>query len=184
MVTKRVRREKQEEKVRAAKRYEKHRRHNLVYAQPGEMEFAIVLDNLKPSFNIGKIFRSADAFGASEVHLVGTKYFDPAPAMGSFKWVPAVYHDDFSASYDDLTARGYSMYVLEPDDGEFLHRAALPEKAAFILGHEEFGVSFDKADFPSIKTLTIKQFGKVQSLNVSVAATVVMYEFSRQQVGR
>ena len=140
----------------------------------------MVLDNLKASFNIPKIFRSADAFGAAEVHLIGTDFFDPKPAMGSFKWVPALFHDNFSSCYHELLKRGYTMFVLEPGGGEFLHRVKLPEKSAFIMGHEEFGICFDKGDYPEIKTLKIEQLGKVQSLNVSIAASVVMYEYFRQ----
>ena len=60
----------------ALRRYEKHRRRNR-FAESGVHDFVIVLDNLKQSFNIGKIFRSADAMGAAEVHLIGTDFFDP-----------------------------------------------------------------------------------------------------------
>lgn len=183
MVTRKTRRERKERRDRIQKSYIKNRRHNMVYAQPGPLEFVIVLDHLKPSFNIGKIFRSADAFGACQVHLVGTEFFDPGPAMGSFKWVPAVFHESFASCHAELRERGYSMFVLEPEDGEVLHRSRLPEKSAFIFGHEEFGISFDKDDFEGVETLRIAQLGRVQSLNVSVAASVVMYEYFRQHGG-
>jgi tRNA G18 (ribose-2'-O)-methylase SpoU len=58
----------------------------------------------------------------------------------------------------------------------------LPHKSAFILGHEEFGCSFVPDDYPQMQTLTIPQFGSVQSLNVSIAASVVMYEYVRQRL--
>ena len=179
MVTRKKRKDRQKARDVAAKRYEKHRRHNLVYAKPGPHEFIVVLDNLKPSFNIGKIFRTADAFGAHEIHLVGTDYFDTNSAMGSFKWVPARFQPDFATSYNDLTERGYTLFMLEPEEGNYLHLAKMPAKSAFVFGHEEFGFSFDRKDYPGIKTLSIKQLGKVQSLNVSVAASIVMYEYFR-----
>ena len=62
---------------------------------------------------------------------------------------------------------------------EPLPGAELPAKSAFVMGHEEHGLSFDRADYPDIRALTIPQFGPVQSLNVSVAASIVMYEYIR-----
>lgn len=173
------------EKIRLArkrvlKQYEKHRRHNLVYSTPGVHDFIVVLDNLKPSFNIGKIFRSADAFGAKEVHLIGIDNFDVRSAKGSFKWVPTRFHKDFSSCYQDLDGRGYVMHILEPGEGSGLHQVELPGNSAFIFGHEEFGISFDPTHYNNIKSLSIPQYGRVGSLNVSVAASVVMYEYLRQ----
>lgn len=162
------------------KQYEKHRRHNLVYAKPGVHEFVIVLDNLKASFNIGKIFRSADAFGACEVHLIGIDFFECKTAKGSFKWVPARFHESFEACYHHLTERDYTLFTFEPDVGRPITRAQLPGKSGFIFGHEEYGLSFDRSHYDRVQSLSIPQFGRVESLNVSVAASVVMYEYVRQ----
>lgn len=148
-------------------------------AEPGPHPFIIVLDHLKASYNVAKIFRSAQAFGAHEVHLIGIGPFDPAPAKGAFKAVPARFHDSFESCYNDLRGRDYSLYTLEPGECEPLPGAALPEKSAFIMGHEEVGLSFERADYPDLRALTIPQFGPVQSLNVSVAASIVMYEYVR-----
>ncbi len=180
MVTRKERSLRKEIRHRTEKRYEKHRRRNLVEAKPGELNFVVVLDNLKASFNIGKIFRSADAFGAAEVHLVGNHFFDPGPAKGSFKKVPALFYENFGQCYDNLSARGYSLFTLEPEKGTLLHKTKFPEKSAFIMGHEEFGISFDPSDYPDIGAIAIEQLGNVQSLNVSVAASIVMYEYFRQ----
>ena len=167
------------ERKNALKRYEKHRRRNLV-AEPGVHAFVIVLDHLKAGFNVPKIFRSAEAFGAHEVHLIGIGPFDPAPAKGSFKNVPALFHEDFDSCYQMLREKGYTLYALEPDCDAGLTTTTLPEKSAFIFGHEELGLSFSRETFPEVNCLAIPQFGKVQSLNVSVAASVVMYEYVRQ----
>jgi len=164
----------------AAKQYEKQRRHNLVHATPGVHDFVIVLDNLKPSFNIGKIFRSGDAFGAREIHLIGIDYFDCAAAKGAFKWVPARFHDSFDSCYKSLTDEGYALFTLEPDQENLLSGTCLPTKSGFVFGHEEFGLSFDPADYHGIQSLSVPQYGRVESLNVSVAASVVMYEYLRQ----
>lgn len=167
------------ERRNALKRYEKHRRRNLM-ATPGEQPFVVVLDHLKAGFNVPKIFRSAEAFGAREVHLIGIGPFDPAPAKGSFKKVPARFHEHFDSCYRQLLEQGYRLFALEPDCGNVLNTTALPEKAAFILGHEERGISFERSDYPQVECLAIPQLGGVQSLNVSVAASIVMYEYLRQ----
>lgn len=158
------------------KKFRTHKHKNLM-ADAGVHPFIIILDNLQPSYNIGKIFRSADAFGAREVHLIGIDFFDPTPAMGSFKWVPAKFHADFRSCFHDLTDRGYTFFTLEPGSSESVHKAAFPEKSAFIFGNEEHGISIDRKKYPQIISLAIPQFGKVESLNVSIAASVVMYEY-------
>ena len=179
MLSKECREQLRAERKNALKRYEKHRRRNL-FAEPGMNPFVIVLDHLKAGFNVPKIFRSAEAFGAREVHLVGIGPFDPAPAKGAFKNVPARMHADFDSCYRSLLEQGYTLFALEPDCDTELTTSSLPEKSAFIFGHEELGVSFSREEFPQVQCLAIAQFGKVQSLNVSVAASVVMYEYVRQ----
>ncbi len=179
MVSRKCREELRRERQQGLKRYEKHRRRNLL-AEPGQHPFIIVLDHLKAGFNIPKIFRSAEAFGASEVHLIGIGPFDPAPAKGSFKNVPARFHDNFDDCYKALSERGYTLFTLEPECGMALAETELPEKSAFILGHEEFGISFERSNYPDIRCMHIPQFGRMESLNVSVAASIVMYEYVRR----
>ncbi len=181
MSGKECRERRQAERRNALKRYEKHRRRNL-FAKPGVHGFVIVLDHLKAGFNVAKIFRSAEAFGAREVHLVGIGPFDPAPAKGAFKNVPARFYEDFGSCYRSLLEQGYTLFALEPECQHSLGTAILPEKSAFIFGHEEMGVSFNREEFDAVRCLAIKQFGQVQSLNVSVAASIVMYEYVRQYV--
>ncbi len=161
-------------------RYEKERKRNVL-AQPGEHEFVLILDQLKTGFNVGKSFRSAEAFGAAAVHLVNIGPFDPAPAKGSFRKVPAVFHATFAECHADLSRQGYTFFLLDPNGATSLCDTELPIKSAFVLGHEEFGFSFEPGDYAGFRKLTIPQFGSVQSLNVSIAASVVMYEYVRQQ---
>lgn len=166
--------------IRNAKaRFRKQKNRNLL-AKYGPHEMKIVLDHLKPTYNVGKIFRSAEAFGVHSVHLVGIDFFDPAPGMGSFKNVPATFHDDFDSCYQGLKASGHTLVILEPDRGESLFTCDLPLKSAFVLGNEELGISFDPDRYEGIQRLTIPQYGKVQSLNVSIAASIVMYEYTKR----
>ncbi len=160
-------------------RYNKDRQRNQL-AQPGRHEFVLVLDTLKPGFNVGKTFRSAEAFGAAAVHLIDIGPFDPAPAKGAFRKVPAVFHESFADCYQLLNGQGYSFCLLEPQGATSLCETDLPTKSAFVLGNEEFGFSFDLEGYSGLRKLAIPQFGSVQSLNVSIAASVVMYEYIRQ----
>lgn len=164
----------------ALKRFRNQLRRNSL-ASPGRNRFIIVLDHLKPRYNIGKIFRSADAFGAHEVHLVGIDFFDPAPAMGSFKWVPAKFFDNFDKCFQRLREQQYQIFILDPAARATLPQSAFPIRSAFVFGHEEYGFSFVPQEYEGLRTISIPQCGRVQSLNVSVAASLVMYEYVRQQ---
>lgn len=160
-------------------RYRKERQRNIL-AKPGTHEFVIVLDGLKPGYNVAKIFRGAEAFGARAVHLINIGPFDPAPAKGSFRKVPAHFHDSAPSCLEELARQGYALFLLDPSAGQPLMEAEMPRQSAFIFGHEEFGTGFDSSAFPQLRTLAIPQFGQVQSLNVSIAAAVVMYEYVRR----
>lgn len=163
----------------ALKRYEKDRQRNIL-AKPGVHEFVLVLDHLKSGFNVPKIFRSAEAFGANAVYLIDIGPFDPAPAKGSFRKVPARFKDDFKSAYEELKQQGYSFFTLEPDCGQSLTNMELPAKSAFILGNEELGISFDREQYADMQCISIPQFGSVESLNVSNAASIIMYEYIKQ----
>jgi tRNA G18 (ribose-2'-O)-methylase SpoU len=167
------------ERDQALSRYTKQRQRNRL-AKPGVHDFIVVLDHMKAGFNVAKIFRSAEAFGAHEIHLVNIGPFDPAPGKGAFKKVPARFFDSFDQCYRELTEQGYQMVRLEGGCERLLTNFQMSGKMAFILGHEEWGHSFRQEDYPDIIPLAIPQFGKVESLNVAVAASIVMYEYVRQ----
>jgi tRNA G18 (ribose-2'-O)-methylase SpoU len=163
----------------AMQRYQKERNRNQL-ASPGPQEFIVVLDHLKAGFNVPKIFRSAEAFGAHEVHLINIDPFDPAPAKGAFRKVPARFHDSFSHCYEELSSRDYQLFAMqghcEQHSGEF----SMPKKSAFIMGNEGLGLCFDPQQYPDIGCLAIPLIGNMESLNVSVAASIIMYEYNRQ----
>lgn len=161
------------------KTFERQRLLNKMMAKPGPYPYVIILDHLKVDFNIGKIIRSAEAFGAMSVDVVGTSFFDPLPAKGCMKYVPCNLRGTFQESYQTWLDQGYTFYAFDSEAPEGLHEVKFPEKSAFILGHEGSGFSFKKEHYPAIKFVKIPQLGKVESLNVSVAASIVMYEFAR-----
>lgn len=184
MVSRQARRKDEQYLLQAKQRYDKQRQRNVA-AVSGVHEFVVVLDNLKGGYNVPKIFRSAEAFGAHSVHLINVDWFDPAPAKGSFRKVPALFHEAFGSCYNALLEHGYTLYMLAAESAEdavssISYEVALPAKSAFILGHEAYGHSFELTDYPDVKKLSIPHFGSVESLNVSIAASIVMYEYVRQ----
>ena len=160
-------------------RYQRQRRLNAL-ARPGPHDLIVVLDHLKANYNVPKILRSAQAFGVREVHLIGIGPFDPAPAKGALKHVPARFLDSIDQSLDLLAAGGYRILLLDPTGPTPLPACALPRHSAVVLGHEEHGFSFDPATLPAATPVRIPQWGAMDSLNVSVAASIAMYEYVRR----
>ena len=72
-------------------------------------------------------------------------------------------------------------YLLDPSTDSDLTHTVFPRRSAFVFGHEEYGFSFDPQAYANLSKISIPQYGKVQSLNVSVAASLTMYEYVRQQ---
>lgn len=171
--------------LRARVRYEADLRINASASTPGPMPLVIVLDGLFPFANPGKIVRTADAFGAREVHIVGMRFFDPASSVGTLKRMPLRFFDDLAASNAALRAEGYTVYCLAPPgpsgEPEFLGESTMPERTAIVVGNESWGLSIEPELLPGARRLTIRQRGIVQSLNASVAASIAIYEYDRQR---
>ncbi len=161
------------------KTFERQRLLNKMMSRPGPYPFVIILDHLKVDFNIGKVIRSAEAFGAMGVDVVGTPFFDPMPAKGCMKRVPWTMTATFIESYQRHLDQGYTFYAFDSEAETSIHEMSFPEKSAFIVGNEGSGFSFKKEHYPAIKYIKIPQIGLVESLNVAVAASIVMYEFAR-----
>jgi tRNA G18 (ribose-2'-O)-methylase SpoU len=162
------------------RKYEKELIRSRLHA-PGRYAYVIVLDHLKPGFNVGKILRSANAFGAREVHLVGIPMFDPSPARGALKHTRTRSFATIAESFAALEAEGYTLYALHSAGAATLGTERFPDKTAFIAGHEEFGLSFDPQVFPQVRLLRIPQHGLVESLNVSIATSLAAFEYTRQR---
>lgn len=143
-----------------------------------------ILENLRSVFNVGSILRLADGIGASEIFLTG---YTPTPeqakktALGSEQ---AVRWRSFTRTAEAITAAkdlGYHIIALETaGKAENLYTKALPEKAAWLVGNERFGLEADilrECD----EVRFIPQFGMKNSLNVAVALGIAAYEWQRQQ---
>jgi len=162
------------------KKFDKELEINLKKSKPGIHDLIIILDHLKGNFNMGKIMRSAEIYSVKEVHIIGTKFFDPTVAKGALKRVKVFFFDTFDESAQRFTELGHTPLTFDSNATEYINKCELPKKSAFIFGHEEFGPLYDKEKFDNVRRLKIKQFGLTESLNVSIAATISMYEYTNQ----
>lgn len=150
-------------------------------AKAGTHPCILVLDHLKPGFNVAKLFRTANVFGCEEIILVGIESFDVRAAMGAFKHTAHKKYSSMEEALDYLKQKKFSVYALSLTGQKHLHQTKLAQKTAFVLGHEENGLSFNSESFKDVTHLKIPQFGEIQSLNVSIAGSIAVYEYLLQQ---
>ncbi len=153
---------------------------NTYMAKHGEHELVLILDHLKKSYNIGKIFRTAEVFSLHEIHVVGTKNFDPYPAKGALKRVKCKFFEKLDDSILDLKKNGYEIFIFDTNTESYMHEIKFPKKTAMLFGHEEYGPQLKDVDVSELTKIKIKQFGLTESLNVSNASSIAVYEYLRQ----
>lgn len=144
----------------------------------------LILDHIEDPQNLGAIIRSADAFGVNLV-IIPKRRASPLTeaavraSAGATAWVPVASVQNLADAVEKLQKAGFWVYASDMK-GTPLASIAFPEKTCFILGNEGDGVSrllLDKAD----ETIAIPMRGHVDSLNVSVAAAICMYEFTAKR---
>lgn len=146
----------------------------------------LVLENIRSMHNVGSIFRTADAFLVEKLCLCG---YTPRPphrdiyktALGATDTVLWEHFDQTVPLLLHLRQQGYKVLALEQTAGSIGLQSFRPlpeEKIAFILGNEVDGVS-ESALACCDGSVEIPQFGSKHSLNVSVAAGLVLWEFAR-----
>lgn len=152
-----------------------------------KIPLVIVLDNVRSLNNVGSVFRTSDAFRVSAIYLCGITSTPPHPeihktALGAEESVEWHYAADTVALIDELHVRGYFVYAIEQVEGSvsLADIELFPEKKyAVVLGNEVNGVQqevVDKCD----ACLEIPQYGTKHSLNVSVTAGLVIWDFFKQ----
>jgi tRNA G18 (ribose-2'-O)-methylase SpoU len=154
-------------------------------AEFGPNELIPVLDNLKGEYNLPRIVRSANIFGCREVFVVGTKFFNPYPAVGAIRATRINLFETMGDALNELRSMKYDIFALLPPryGGKSVFEHKFNTKGvAFIVGHETKGLSFDIATEKDVKPVYIPQQGKIESLNVSVALSVALAEWNRQNV--
>ena len=154
---------------------------NKIEAKEGTHQLVLILDHLKSGFNIAKIIRTAEAFSLREVHIIGTKFFDPYPAKGAIKRVKLHFFDSLNDSIAKLSAEDYEVFLMDMEADKYIHQKKLPKNTAFIFGNEEIGPILNDVDTSKLSKTKIQQFGLTESLNVSIAASIASYEYVTQQ---
>lgn len=147
----------------------------------------IVLDNVRSLNNIGSVFRTSDAFLVEAVYLCGITATPPnveihKTALGAENSVAWAYYSDTDQAVEGLKKNGYTLCAVEQAQNSImLDKLQLDstKKYAVILGNEVKGVQQDVVSRCDC-CVEIPQYGTKHSLNVSVAAGMVIWEFSKQ----
>ncbi len=142
--------------------------------------FHVAIENWQHDFNIGSIVRTANAFLAAEVHVVGKRRWNRRGAMVTDRYQHVRHHE----SVDDLVAwaqdAGLPLLGIDNVEGaEPIESATLPERCVLVFGQEGPGLS-DAARAASDRLLSIAQFGSTRSINAGAAAAVAMHAWVRQ----
>lgn len=148
----------------------------------GKTPLILVLDNIRSMHNVGSIFRSSDAFLIEAIYLCG---YTPQPphrdinktALGATETVAWQYFDTTESALLELKKKGYTIYAIEQADGSIsLENFRLSDaQTAFVLGNEVEGVADTVLDLCD-GCIEIPQLGSKHSLNVSVAAGIVLWK--------
>lgn len=160
------------------------------FHQSEKLPLIIVLDNIRSLHNVGSVFRTADAFRLQGVWLCGITACPPAAeihktALGAEDSVSWEYFEDTLDAVERLQREGYEVLAVEQVEGSLklnTFRIDPAKRYALILGNEVKGVRQDVVDAADA-ALEIPQYGTKHSMNVSVTAGIVMWEFERQMRG-
>lgn len=145
----------------------------------------VVMENIHDPHNVSAIFRSCDAVGVNDVSLIYTSEKFPkigkASSASAYKWVGKKRFTSVEECYSDLRSKGFKIYASILDkEAVDLYDLDLTEKCAIVIGNEHSGISKEAAELAD-KTFYIPMHGMIQSLNVSVATAVSIYEALRQR---
>ena len=152
-----------------------------------KLPLTVVLDNVRSLPNVGSVFRTSDAFRVESIMLCGITATPPSAeihktALGAEDVVPWHYFADTMDAVAALKRDGYEVYSVEQCSGSIALQnfEALPGKRyAVIMGNEVKGVQQQVVD-ASDGAIEIPQFGTKHSLNVSVTAGMVIWEFAKK----
>jgi tRNA (guanosine-2'-O-)-methyltransferase len=154
----------------------------LTRRQPG---LTVVIENVHDPHNLSAVLRSCDAVGAASAHLVYTieelPVIHSGVAASAQRWVDIFVHDDIPTCYEFLRDQGYAIFATRlSQEATDLYRTDLIRPTALVFGNETRGVS-DEAAHLADGQLIIPMMGMVESLNISVACAVSLFEAARQR---
>lgn len=157
------------------------------FRESDKQNIVVVLDNVRSMHNVGSIFRSADAFLIEKIWLCG---FTPKPphrdiqktALGATETVEWEYQQEIIQCIEKLKAEGYKIIAVEQAEGSMelpSWKSENDQKWAVVFGNEVEGVQ-DKVLELCDAAVEIPQMGTKHSLNVSVAAGIVLYKLTEK----
>lgn len=154
--------------------------------EKGQPPFLLILDEIEDPHNLGAIIRTAECTGVHGVIIpkrrsAGLSFSADKASAGAVEYVPVARVTNLAQTIDMLKTKGLWIYGADMD-GECYCKADLTGGAALVIGSEGKGIGRlvkEKCDC----ILSLPMSGKINSLNASVAAGVLMYEFARQRQG-
>jgi 23S rRNA (guanosine2251-2'-O)-methyltransferase len=155
-----------------------------------KLPLVVILDNVRSLNNIGSVFRTSDAFRVEAIYLCGITATPPhkdihKTALGATESVKWEYFERSLDAMNELKTDGYEVCAIEQTvESVMLEKFPIEKgkKYALIFGHEMRGVDQEVVD-ASDQSIEIPQFGTKHSLNISVSAGVVLWEFYRKMGG-
>ncbi len=157
------------------------------FHRANKLPLVVVLDNVRSLHNVGSVFRTSDAFRVESVILCGITATPPQPeihktALGAEDVVEWKHYASTIDAVEELRSAGYGIFSIEQCDGSIALQDFIAEpgkRYAVILGNEVKGVQQQVVDM-SDGAIEIPQFGTKHSLNVSVTAGMVIWEFAKK----
>ena len=159
------------------------------FKESAKLPIVVVLENVRSAYNVGSVFRTADAFLLQAVYLCGYTAFPPhkeirKTALGAEETVQWKHFANAAEAISALKHEGYKVYAVEQaEDSLHLQQLAFEptEKIAVIFGNEVTGV--EQTTIAQCENcIEIPQLGMKHSLNVSVAAGVVLWQLVRERI--
>jgi tRNA G18 (ribose-2'-O)-methylase SpoU len=142
--------------------------------------FSVAIENLGHDLNIGNVVRTANAFLAREVHIVGRRRWNRRGAMVTDRYQHLRHHEDVGGLVRFAEESGLVVVAVDTGPGSLpLETTPLPERALLLFGQEGPGLTPEARDAAGL-TVSIAQFGSTRSINVAVAAGIAMHTWIRQ----
>jgi len=150
-------------------------------------DLTVVLEDVHDPHNAAAVLRSCDATGVLEIHTVHEHESDPArrpsraASSSAAKWVPVVRHGGIAACYSALREQGMQIVATAlTDESVDLYDVDFTRPTAIVMGNEHRGLT-SAAIAGADLTVRIPMSGMVESLNISVATAVTLFEAFRQR---
>lgn len=142
--------------------------------------FHVAIENWQHDMNIGSIVRSANAFLADTVHIIGRRRWNRRGAMVTDRYQHVMHHEDVATFAAWAAGEGIPIIAVDNVAGSVpVDHAELPERCVMLFGQEGPGLS-PEALAAASGHIEITQYGSTRSINASAAAAVVMYEWCRR----